>query len=110
MVGPNERARHHARPPQVPVESFKMTLQMFKSGRHPNQISIKAQQFAYCIVLNSSAESKVRMETLVYMLSMAFLTAARASNRVESSVGSGELSGVTSSGISVHPNTTASHP
>ena len=39
-----------------------------------------------------------------------FLTAALASRRVESRVGSGEDSGVTSSGISVHPRTTESHP
>jgi hypothetical protein len=35
---------------------------------------------------------------------------ARASNRVESSGGSGESSGITSRGISVHPSTTASQP
>ena len=42
--------------------------------------------------------------------SMAFRTAARASNRVESSVGIGDDSGVTSRGISVQPSTTASQP
>ena len=42
--------------------------------------------------------------------SIAFLTAALASKRVESSVGSVEVSGDTNSGISVHPNTTASQP
>lgn len=40
----------------------------------------------------------------------AFLTAAFASRRVESSVGSGEESGVIRSGISVQPRTTASQP
>src|ERR1017187_5528587 len=40
----------------------------------------------------------------------AFCTAALASRRVESSVGSGEDSGDTSSGISVQPSTTASQP
>src|SRR5579872_3627377 len=42
--------------------------------------------------------------------SMAFCTAARASSLVESNVGSGEDSGVTSKGISVQPRTTASQP
>ena len=37
-------------------------------------------------------------------------SAARASSRVESSVGSGELASLMISGISVHPSTTASHP
>ena len=39
----------------------------------------------------------------------AILNAARASNRVESRVGRGEASGVTTNGISVQPRTTASH-
>jgi len=37
-------------------------------------------------------------------------SAARASKRVESSTGSGEFPSFTSSGISVQPSTTASHP
>ena len=45
-----------------------------------------------------------------YALPTAFFTAAFASSRVESRVGNEEASGVTSSGISVHPRTTASQP
>ena len=37
-------------------------------------------------------------------------SAPRASRRVESSTGSGDVSSFTISGISVHPSTTASHP
>ena len=40
----------------------------------------------------------------------ASFSAARASNRVESSVGSGELASFMTSGISVQPMTTASQP
>lgn len=42
--------------------------------------------------------------------STALRTAARASSRVESRIGSGDDSAVTSNGISVHPSTTASQP
>jgi len=42
--------------------------------------------------------------------SIAFTTAALANNLVESNVGKGDDSGVTSKGISVHPRTTASQP
>ena len=42
--------------------------------------------------------------------STAFRTATRARSRVESSVGNGDESGVTSNGISVQPSTTASQP
>ena len=45
-----------------------------------------------------------------FQVPTAFLTAALASSRVESRVGSGEESGVTRSGISVQPRTTASQP
>src|SRR4029077_4270633 len=58
----------------------------------------------------SEVAPNVSAFTADYSLPTAFRSAARASKRVESSVGSGDESAETSSGISVQPSTTASHP
>ena len=60
--------------------------------------------------LRSAWTGRRPVPTWSQVVPAALFTAALASRRVESSVGSDEESGVTSSGISVQPRTTASQP
>ena len=80
------------------------------AGRRRNLSCMKAPGRKDLVELCSAWTGRRPVSPQSQVVPTAFITAALASRRVESRVGSDEESGVTSSGISVQPSTTASQP
>ncbi len=83
-------------------------------GRRPPAafaaVFIPQESEANSAIHAAGCDQSVTVQSSHDYLPSEYRNAARASSLVESSVGSGESDGVTISGISVHPRTTASHP